>query len=169
MLYHKKTKHYIGVQVKTGTAKEVTESTGWGKVTLNCQRNDGAVGGKYQHFVIIGIIFPLDLDKKSVEAERKGFNMVPEKNIDSISVFGSALEFPNEFFEPYPRKMVDNKYGNNRYDFKIDSVERLEIMKANFLQVVREKSLFSKKELWFSVGKDSPNVLTTEMRGIRKF
>ena len=78
-LYDRKTTHYTSVQVKTGTTKEATASEGYGKVHLNCKRSDSAIRGKYEYFVIIGVIFSLDIDQRSVLAERTGFNMIPEK------------------------------------------------------------------------------------------
>ncbi|KAG5186379.1 hypothetical protein JKP88DRAFT_240982 [Tribonema minus] len=140
---------YAAIQAKSGEMRD-------GQTILHVSRKDGEAGGRYPTCIILGVLIT-NIDREAIKDSLTAFDYVPTVEVSDIFLFGSATEFPNKTLAPYPRKKADDVYGDNRYVVGFDSEERLEIMRQKFRRLLREKAVWTRSDLWFGLGSNTPN------------
>jgi len=130
-----------------------------GKVYFKLKKDDGRVGKKYEHLVILCIVFRHDFDEEKNNSRRTAFDFVPDVPIAEVFFYKNASEIPNRRLEPYRRRSPDDdaKYGDSRYVIGVDTQDRLNILRKNLKEALSELSIYSKEQFWFHYGPGTPN------------
>lgn len=128
------------------------------QVSLHIKAADGAPGGRYEKLFILGVIgIVLDPRPKRTMTE---FDRLPEVQVTDIFLYANATQMPGTSLRPHPRTARNkdkDAYGDHRYTVGVDSLDRLEKMRREFLRLVREGSRYTKDDIWLCHG---PGTLT---------
>lgn len=138
------------IQAKSG------EGNGETQVCLSVKAEDGAVGGRYEKLIILGIIVRI-LDPHPRRTMRT-FDAIPEVEATDVFLYANATEIHSISLLPNARTASNkdtDEYGDHRYTVGVDSLDRLERMRETFFQLVRDRSLYTKADIWFGSGPGS--------------
>jgi hypothetical protein len=135
---------FVGFQVKSCASRD-------GSMGYSVGQEDGEPGGKYENLPILAVALHIE-DRNVIKNSRLGFDHVPDVPVAEILLYKHATHFPNKTLAPYPRRVADDIYGDNRYVVGFDSLERLEIMRANFRRIIISAKKWTLRQLWFDNG-----------------
>lgn len=130
---------WSAIQVKSSIVHEDADTA------YRIKQSDGE--GKYKHQVILAVGLAPGCTRPSSSV----FENVSDVEVKELFLYNRAGAMLNKTLEPYPRRKMDDKYGDTRYVFGFDSEQRLNNMRENFKAYVNKNSKWTKSDAWFGL------------------
>jgi hypothetical protein len=107
---------------------------------------DGDEGGRYENMVILAVAVAPGCMPPDATAV---FDAVADVEVKELLLYNRASDMPATTLRPCPRKHSADQYGDDRYVVGFDDIERLEIMRTNFVQCIEANAKWTKADAWF--------------------
>jgi hypothetical protein len=153
----------FGLQIKgenNGLVPVQMKTAEWhdGALNFNVRQEDGLGTGRYPGMILLCAAFTFD--HAAALEQQKEFNVIPDVAVKEIYLYETASDIHGTVLYPHPRRARDDDYGDNRFVFGFDDMERLKHMRVQLLQMVKTSPKQSWEALCCTFGPGTSNPRT---------